>query len=52
MINKIIKIIVKWWMKNNWGERCLDFDQYCCVCKAWKYYDYLFEDEDDWSEST
>jgi len=34
---------VKEWMNINWGTRCPDFDENCPLCKAWKYFDYLFE---------
>jgi rubrerythrin len=34
---------VKEWMIKNWGTRCPDYEENCPLCKAWKYFDYLFE---------
>ncbi len=30
-------------MVKNWGTRCPDYEENCACCKAWKYFDYLFE---------
>lgn len=43
----IIKEKVKAWMENYWGERCSDYEENCPICKAWKYYDYIFKDIED-----
>lgn len=37
---------MKVWMIKNWGERCPDYEVNCSLCKAWEYFDYLFE----WTE--
>lgn len=42
----IIKEKVKTWMENYWGSRCEDYVGECEVCRAWKYYDYIFKDVD------
>ena len=34
---------VKEYMIKNWGTRCPDYGENCACCKAWKYFDYLFE---------
>jgi hypothetical protein len=34
---------VKEYMVKNWGTRCPDYEKDCACCKAWKYFDYLFE---------
>ena len=34
---------VKEYMVKNWGTRCPDYEENCACCKAWKYFDYLFE---------
>ncbi|MDD5616906.1 MAG: hypothetical protein PHH85_11985 [Candidatus Methanoperedens sp.] len=34
---------VKEYMIKNWGSRCPDYEENCACCKAWKYFDYLFE---------
>jgi rubrerythrin len=34
---------VKEWMIKNWGNRCPDYEESCPLCKAWKYFDYIFE---------
>jgi len=34
---------VKEYMIKNWGTRCPDYEENCACCKAWKYFDYLFE---------
>lgn len=39
----MIKYFIKRWIKKNWGKRCADFEPPCGCCRAWKYYDYIFE---------
>ncbi len=34
---------MKEWMIKNWGERCIDYCEDCSLCKAWKYFDFLFK---------
>ncbi|MDP2840945.1 MAG: hypothetical protein Q8O17_01550 [Candidatus Methanoperedens sp.] len=34
---------VKEYMIKSWGTRCPDYEENCGYCKAWKYFDYLFE---------
>lgn len=34
---------VKEYMIKNWETRCPDYVKNCACCKAWKYFDYLFE---------
>ncbi|VVB96485.1 Uncharacterised protein [uncultured archaeon] len=34
---------VKEWMIQNWGTPCPDYEESCALCKAWKFFDYLFE---------
>ena len=46
-INQENKDVVKQLMLQNWGERCPDYCEDCPACKAWKYYDYLFELDKD-----
>ena len=35
------------WMKENWGNKCEDYEKDCALCKAWKCYEYLFEWEEE-----
>lgn len=35
--------LMKEWMLKNWGEKCPDYEPSCGLCKAWKYFDYLFD---------
>ncbi len=38
---------VKEYMIKNWGTRCPDYEKNCACCKAWKYFDYLFEIDEE-----
>lgn len=39
---EMIVNLVKMWMLKNWGKRCKEYEKDCPLCKAWKYFDYLF----------
>lgn len=51
-MSKILKYFIKRWMKKYWGERCPEFESDCGCCRAWKYYDFIFEyfSNQEWSE--
>ncbi len=39
----ILKEKVRKWIENYWGTRCPDYEESCPLCKAWKYFDYIFD---------
>jgi hypothetical protein len=39
-----IKDRMKEWMLKYWGERCIDNEEHCDLCRAWRYFDFLFKE--------
>ena len=39
----MLKYFIKRWVIKHWGKRCPDFEKSCGCCRAWKYYDYIFD---------
>ena len=40
---RILKPIIKWWVRKHYGEECETFMADCPTCNAWLGYYYLFE---------
>jgi len=34
------------WIEQNWGERCVDFENDCALCTAWQCFDFLVDTKD------
>ena len=52
MSDWIMRKLMAWWIRRNYGERCEYMDVGCCCCKAWLMYDWLFADDvDDWNDA-
>lgn len=48
--NRLLKWLLKRYIRREYGERCKSFDFGCGLCQAWLSYYYLFTDKPQWDE--